>query len=340
MAKLKPLTYEYVYNYFKEQGCELLSKEYKNNHTLLDYKCSCGNISKINFLNFSEGHRSKSCMKGRCSNKKQELTYEFVYGFFKYLGLQLLSNEYIDNKQKLIFICSCGKQDKITFNALQRGMRCKACNNGNSARNKPFCIEYVRYFLESLGMKLLSEEYFGENKSIKYICKCGNINTTQFSCIRLGHTCRKCAAAGNSKENCNLWEGGLTSLSQYLRGNTIIDWKKESITASNYKCVITGDSFDDIHHLYSLNKIIKDTLDILNIPMKYTYHNVSNYTIEELKYFEEVFMTEHNKYPLGVCLSRPIHNLFHSLYNYDNTPEQFEEFKIRYRLGEFKNIMK
>ena len=45
----KKLTYEEVYIYFKEQGCELLEKEYKNTDTPVEYRCECGNISKISF---------------------------------------------------------------------------------------------------------------------------------------------------------------------------------------------------------------------------------------------------------------------------------------------------
>jgi len=48
----KKHNYEYVKGCFKEQGCELLEKEYKNNKTKMKYKCNCKNISKITFSNF------------------------------------------------------------------------------------------------------------------------------------------------------------------------------------------------------------------------------------------------------------------------------------------------
>jgi 5-methylcytosine-specific restriction endonuclease McrA len=40
------LSIDSVRKEFEEQGCELLSKEYTNMEIPLDYKCSCGNISK------------------------------------------------------------------------------------------------------------------------------------------------------------------------------------------------------------------------------------------------------------------------------------------------------
>ena len=47
---MRKLTYEYVRDYFSEQGCELLETEYKNCMTKMRYRCKCGNISKISFL--------------------------------------------------------------------------------------------------------------------------------------------------------------------------------------------------------------------------------------------------------------------------------------------------
>ena len=49
--KLK-LSFEYVYNYFKENKCELLEKVYINSDILMSYRCECGNLSKIGFYSF------------------------------------------------------------------------------------------------------------------------------------------------------------------------------------------------------------------------------------------------------------------------------------------------
>lgn len=52
---------QYVKNYFKKQKCELLEANYINNKTKMKYKCSCGNISKINFNDFQQGYKCWEC---------------------------------------------------------------------------------------------------------------------------------------------------------------------------------------------------------------------------------------------------------------------------------------
>jgi hypothetical protein len=48
----KAYIFEYVQNYFKEHNCKLLSKEYKNTKTLIEYICKCGNKSETTFGRF------------------------------------------------------------------------------------------------------------------------------------------------------------------------------------------------------------------------------------------------------------------------------------------------
>ncbi len=61
VGKCLKLTYKQVKKVFKDGGCELLSKDYKNGHSPVDYKCSCGIISKIRLAKFMRGQRCKKC---------------------------------------------------------------------------------------------------------------------------------------------------------------------------------------------------------------------------------------------------------------------------------------
>lgn len=60
-AAKRRITYDVVKNYFTENNCLLLTLNYENCFQILDYKCSCGNLSKISFSSFKKGHRCKKC---------------------------------------------------------------------------------------------------------------------------------------------------------------------------------------------------------------------------------------------------------------------------------------
>lgn len=53
--------YDYVSNFFKENGCELLETEYKNSQTFLKYVCNCGDVHRIKFSHFRRGVRCYNC---------------------------------------------------------------------------------------------------------------------------------------------------------------------------------------------------------------------------------------------------------------------------------------
>jgi hypothetical protein len=126
------------------------------------------------------------------------------------------------------------------------------------------------------------------------------------------------------------YKGNIKTLSselhRHLRRN-IGEWKKASMIECNFKCVLTGERMDVIHHLYSFNLIVDDTLRNLNLPLKQYLYDYTEYEIQSI---EKECLRLHMK-NLGVCLTKSIHTLFHSIYGFgNNTQEQFEEFKFNY----------
>lgn len=112
-------------------------------------------------------------------------------------------------------------------------------------------------------------------------------------------------------------------LSEYIRKRNK-DWKIKSAKNCNYKCVITGQRFNEIHHLYGMNMILEETLSDLGYVKNIDINSLSESDLNIiLNHFYEV----QNNYPLGICLTQNIHKEFHDCYGYgNNTPEQFEEF--------------
>lgn len=166
------------------------------------------------------------------------------------------------------------------------------------------------------------------------------VDSVYLPAFQLGAKCRNCAKesftekmSGELHPN---WKGGVSEIHVWLRGK-IDSWRVNSIEKCNSICVITGEKFDDVHHLYSFNLILQDVFLKTEIPIK---TSISEYSQRELEALATVCVQEHSKHPLGICLKEDVHLLFHKNYGYgDNTPEQFEEFKQRYNSGEFAELL-
>lgn len=74
---LNKYTYEFVKNYYEEQGCELISTEYIGANEKLTYKCKCGNINTSAFADF----KNKNARCRDCGKKQQIETNLAKYGF-------------------------------------------------------------------------------------------------------------------------------------------------------------------------------------------------------------------------------------------------------------------
>ena len=126
-------------------------------------------------------------------------------------------------------------------------------------------------------------------------------------------------------------------LNKYLRGQ-IWEWKSESMKSCNYECVFTGSKYFQIHHLFCFGNIIKNVF--LNNANIIEYKDFAEYSTDELNVITKLFIEEQNKHPLGVCIRKDIHKLYHHLYGkYNNTPEQWEHFKSDLLSGKYKEII-
>ncbi len=121
----KKYDYEYIKQYFEDNGCKLLSTEYHGCDQKLDYICSCGKQSQISFYNFKRGQRCYEC-RNKKIGEGFRLSAEYVKQYFEDQSCKLLS-EYHTANQKLDYICSCGNKSKITFAKFKAGQRCKDC---------------------------------------------------------------------------------------------------------------------------------------------------------------------------------------------------------------------
>lgn len=138
-------------------------------------------------------------------------------------------------------------------------------------------------------------------------------------------------------KNNGRWQGGITAISTALREN-IYDWKRESMELCDFKCVLSGGDFDNIHHLTPFNNIVKECINELKLDLKPNLGEYDEYTRNSLI---KLIQEKHKIYGLGLCVNKDLHKLFHDLYSYSNfTVDDWKEFTNRYFRGEFDSKLK
>ena len=122
-ANNKKYNYSEVKNYFSQNNYILISKDYINSHSLLEYECPLGHLGKICYYSFIQNHRCPIC----ANNKK--LSYNEVKNEFEKFSYKLISKEYINNHSLLEYECDNYHKNKISFKHFRRGERCPDCKH-------------------------------------------------------------------------------------------------------------------------------------------------------------------------------------------------------------------
>ena len=115
-------TIDHIRKSFAAVGYKLLSTDYMNNHTKLEYECNKGHSHSITWDSFNNGGRR--CPY--CSNNNLKYSYEFVKDMLFYHDYMLLDKEYKNSKSKLSCICPNDYNINITFKEFLKGTRCGA----------------------------------------------------------------------------------------------------------------------------------------------------------------------------------------------------------------------
>lgn len=204
-------SYEYVYNYIKEKGCELISDTYINNKQELKVKCgNCGEIFTTTFkvIKSTKKLRCKNCIyKDYKNNSITKFSIQDINNFVtKNSNCKLLSKEYHHLDEELDFICECGNIFKMSFKKFKyrEKRKCPDCNFLIKFSRK-WNIETIKKYVEdNSDCELISDEYKSTEK-LKFKCgKCGKTFTSTFNAFRRKKikacpSCNRAVSAGERK---------------------------------------------------------------------------------------------------------------------------------------------
>jgi len=313
--------------------------EFKRSHGKSLFECKiCGNKWVADTWSVWQGNGCPECCKVKSRNRFSH-KIEYIKNFVESRNCKLISQEYKNNKTPILIQFECGHVLDITFTSFQRGAGCRICGLEKLKYSRKYTMERINKIMDNNNLVFISfpEEYINRKSFIEYSCSFGHINNVIFGSFLKTKKCYVCSKIDLidrvSGVNASNWQGGLTEVKTYL-SKRITNWEKKCKEQSNSKCVITGKDYEDIHHVYSFNLILKESIEELNFELKET---IGEYEKEDLKLLINKIREKHKKYPLGVCLTRDWHMKFHNIYGYgDTTPEMWYEFLEKIKSGDIK----
>lgn len=169
----RKLTYEEVKERFINKGYELISQEYINANTKLEYICPKHRdkgIQEISIGSLSK-HGCYWCGLESRSNKRK-LNYEEIKKEFEKRGFTLLSKNYINSKTKLKFLCP---KHGIQYNdwthfRISKINGCPECAEIARRNKKRTSFSFIQKEFKKRGYILISNNYKNRNTKLEYIC--------------------------------------------------------------------------------------------------------------------------------------------------------------------------
>ncbi|MGG0308435.1 hypothetical protein ABEY43_06525 [Priestia megaterium] len=346
MGGRKKHTIEEVRDYLQLHQYTLVSTEYHRHTDKLDMICSEGHDCSISFKNFKNNKRCRDCGYEN-SRSKQRKPIEEICDFIESHGSKLIEwvSTYENSHSELVVKCKNGHVHTTSVNSLYSSKcGCSECRNQYLSIVKREDGNKVYSDFEANGLipKFDPKDYINAKQNLPYICPNhideGIKYITYYEMKKAPFKCKSCYLDNNKGENHWNWQGGVSSLNEYLRAK-LNNWKFLSLKRYEFKCALTGIHTKDleIHHLHNFRQILDETLEKLKIGL---YKDVSEYTSEELHAIVQLFLDLNNSYGLGIPLQSHIHTLFHMSYGYsNNTPEQFEEFINDWNNKKYENFL-
>jgi hypothetical protein len=289
-------TYEYVKNIFDKRGYILLSKNYINKDSKLEYICPNGHTSVSRFNDFKRGADCIICSrKNQASSRRFDFNY--VKNYFEKYGCKLLETAYLNCDTKMKYQCSCGNISYISFDSFKHRSRCKECGYAKNAEKIKYRYASVVALLNNEGFLLLERMYINRNHPLQVLCPNGHFTKIRLSDFTRGIRCRQCFYEKNTGKNHPMWNPNKTDEERKIRrrDNEYAQWRQKVLERDNYTCQLTNKQEKIIvHHLegYANNKKLR--------------YDINN----------------------GITLLKNIHDEFHNKFGRrNNTKEQFEEFK-------------
>ena len=158
----------------------------------------------------------------------RKLTIEVIKSKFEEEGYKLLTTNYINNRQKLEYICPNNHKHSISWGDWVSGCRCFYCGISTSSNKRKLSFEFVKSSFDKEGYTLLTANYTGNTQKLEYVCPNNHRSSITWASWNQGIRCSRCS--GNVKKTISFIRSefekeGYTLLSnKYTNNHTKLDY--------------------------------------------------------------------------------------------------------------------
>jgi len=148
---------------------------------------------------------------------RRKLTIDFIKAKFEKENYQLLTTEYVNNKQNLDYICPNKHEHSISWNNWSKGQRCTYCYREITRVG----LDFIRSEFAKEGYQLLTTEYKNNKQKLDYICPKGHKHFISWGDWKSGNKCPYCS--GKAKKDINFIKKELEKEGYKLLSNEYIN---------------------------------------------------------------------------------------------------------------------
>lgn len=175
--EFKKMMLERYQDVAKVKGGTLLSVDYESYKHELTWQCSCGQIWQAKPRDVKDRpHRNgswcpKCSKKSRAEKLKKFKDISELQKIAESKGGKLLSTEYLNDRQKLLWQCKKGHQWQTNYHCIRSGAWCRFCANEEISERQRHGIDYVHSLANERGGKCLSKRYENAVTPLKWQCR-------------------------------------------------------------------------------------------------------------------------------------------------------------------------
>ena len=187
--KTRKIKTDTVRDFVKSFNYDILSKNYGNARTKLEFKCPERHTFRMAYLDFKQGKRCPVCA---IENKKdlKKFTINKVEDLFVKEGYSLQSAEYTNSQDVLEVTCSEGHQSLISLFEFKKGIRCKECTR--KAKGQVIDLDVIKIAVSSQNYMLITKKVVNLDSKVFMKCDLGHKVMLSFNSFKSGDRCTEC----------------------------------------------------------------------------------------------------------------------------------------------------